>query len=136
MLLSNKTWLRLAIAFLSLSIMSTFPHYSPGATQPKTSVEIQVTKRPVGHILTNTNVWSSDSQWIVYDTRSDAAGEKFDGSAIEIVNIATGEVRTIYQSRNGAYCGVATFHPRANKVVFILGPESPTPDWSYAPFHQ
>lgn len=136
MLLSNKTWLRLAIAFLSLLNMSTFPHCSLGATRPKTSVEIQVTKRPVGHILTNTNVWSSDSQWIVYDTRSDPAGEQFDGTTIEIVHIATGEVRTIYHSRNGACCGVATFHPRANKVIFILGPEHPTAEWHYGPYHR
>ncbi len=62
------------------------------------AVESQVTNQLCGHILTNTNVWSPDSRWLVYDTRSDAAGEKFDGSTIEIVNVDTGEVREIYRS--------------------------------------
>src|SRR6185503_20116481 len=53
-----------------------------------------------------------------------------------MVNVRTGEVRELYRAKNGAHCGVATFHPRENKVVFILGPENPTPDWSYGPFHR
>ena len=100
------------------------------------NVETQITDRPVGHILTNTNVWSPDGQWIVYDTRSDLAGETFDGSTIEIVNVATREVREVYQSRNSAHCGVATFSPRDKRVVFILGPENPTDDWKYAAWHR
>jgi hypothetical protein len=31
---------------------------------------------------------------------------------------------------------VATFHPRENKVVFILGPEHPTTDWQYCAWHR
>src|SRR5688572_17434542 len=83
--------------------------------------EIQVTDQSIGHILTNTNVWSPDGRWIVYDTRSDPAGEKFDGNTIEIVDVETGTVRETYRSRNGAHCGAATFSPTANKVAFILG---------------
>ncbi len=98
--------------------------------------EQQVTRDPRGHLLTNIGVWSPDSEWIVYDTRSDAAGEKFDGATIEIVNVRTGEVREVYRSANGAFCGVATFHPREAQVVFIHGPEHPTPDWSYGPAHR
>src|SRR5687768_1475102 len=64
--------------------------------------EIQITDRTCGHILTNTNVWSPDGRWIVYDTRSDPAGDKFDGSTIEIVNVETREVREIYRAKNGA----------------------------------
>jgi hypothetical protein len=99
-------------------------------------VETQITDQPTGHILTNINVWSPDGQWIVYDTRSDAAGEKFDGSTIEIVNVATREVREVYHSQNGANCGVATFSPRDKRVAFILGPENPTADWQYAAWHR
>lgn len=102
------------------------------ATASADAMEVQVTDRPVGHILTNVNVWSPDSQWIVYDTRSDPAGDRFDGAAIEIVNVETGEVREVYRARNGAYCGAATFSPTAEKVVFILGPENPTDDWQYS----
>src|SRR5436309_14473317 len=53
-----------------------------------------------------------------------------------MVNVRTGEVREIYRSKNGAHCGVVTFHPRQNKVVFILGPENPTPDWQYGFTHR
>jgi hypothetical protein len=31
---------------------------------------------------------------------------------------------------------VVTFHPRENKVVFIRGPENPTPDWQYGFYHR
>lgn len=98
--------------------------------------ETQVTSGPGGRILTNERVWSPDSQWIVYDTRSDAAGETFDGTRIEAVHVATGEVRRLYESANGARCGVVTHHPRERRVVFIHGPEAPTPDWSYGPSHR
>lgn len=98
--------------------------------------ETQITNARRGHILTNTNVWSPDGNWIVYDTRSDAAGEKFDGTTIEIVNVDTCEVREIYRSRRGAHCGVATFSLSEDRVVFILGPEDPTPDWQYNAWHR
>ncbi len=100
------------------------------------AVERQITHTPSGHMLTNFGVWSPDAQWIVYDTRSDAAGEGFDGERIEMVNVPTGEVRIVYQSRFAAHCGVATFHPLQDKVVFILGPEHPSVDWQYSPFHR
>ncbi|HLA50576.1 MAG TPA: DUF3748 domain-containing protein, partial [Thermodesulfovibrionia bacterium] len=98
--------------------------------------EKQITTESKGHILTNTGVWSSESEWIVYDTRSDPLGEVFDGSTIEMVNIHTGEIKVLYHSTNGANCGVATFHPHDNKVVFILSPEHPTPDWQYSASHR
>ncbi len=98
--------------------------------------EVQLTRQPRGHILTNINVWSPDGQWIVYDTRSDPAGSVFDGHTIEMVNVETGEVRTLYESRHGAGCGVATFHPRLGQVIFIHGPENPTADWQYGPYHR
>ncbi len=91
----------------------------------------QVTSRPQGHILTNTAVWSSDSRWIVYDTRSDREGSVFDARTIERVNVETLQVERLYESSRGACCGVVTCHPRAEQVVFIHGPEQPTPDWSY-----
>jgi hypothetical protein len=98
--------------------------------------EQQITRASHGHLLTNTGVWSPDGEWIVYDIRSDAAGEVFDGTRIEMVHVRTGEVRVLHESRNGAHCGVATFHPREARVVFILGPERPTPDWSYNAYHR
>ena len=99
-------------------------------------IERQITRGPGGRIISNTGVWSPDGRWIAYDTRSDSAGSDFNGRTIEVVNVLTGEVRELYRSQNEAHCGVVTFHPRQGRVVFILGPEHPTPDWQYAMFHR
>ena len=93
----------------------------------------QITFAPRGHVLTNVNVWSPDGRRVLYDVRSDAEGAVFDGTEIQTVDVETGEVRTLYTSQRGACCGVATYHPREPRVVFILGPEAPTPDWTYGP---
>jgi len=105
----------------------------PGIASAK---ERKVTDAPHGHIVTDTGAWSPDGRWIIYDIRSDAAGTVFDGNRIEIVNVETGEVQVLYESKNGAHCGVASFHPREWKVAFILGPENPTPDWQYSFTHR
>ncbi len=96
-----------------------------GAAAPET----QLTSAPHGHVLTNVNVWSPDGRWIVYDVRG--PGGEFDGARIERVEVATGRVETLYQAAHGARCGVVTHHPRRDQVVFILGPEHPTPEWTY-----
>lgn len=93
----------------------------------------QVTSAPHGHVLTNAAVWSADSRWIVYDVRSDPAGSRFDGTAIERVDVDTGRVERLYTATGGACCGVVTASPVDDRVVFIHGPERPTPDWSYGP---
>jgi hypothetical protein len=100
------------------------------------TVERQITKNRSGHILTNIGVWSPDSRWIVYDTRSTPGGDQFDGERIEAINVVSGEVRVAYHAKHGAHCGVATFHPHESKIVFILGPENPTPDWQYCAWHR
>ena len=96
----------------------------------------QITSGPGGRIVSNTGIWSPDSEWIVYDTRSDASGSVFDGATIEMVNVETGQVKELYRAQNGAHCGVVTFHPHDWKVVFILGPEHPTADWQYCAWHR
>ncbi|MCZ2341757.1 MAG: DUF3748 domain-containing protein [Bacteroidales bacterium] len=93
----------------------------------------QLTHGPGGHILTNCHVWSPDGRQIVYDTRSGPAGEQFNGTRIETVDTETSAVQVLYESRHGACCGVATWHPTEPRVAFILGPEHPTPDWTYGP---
>jgi hypothetical protein len=100
------------------------------------AAERQLTHPPQGHLLTNIRVWSPDGNWIVYDVRSDAAGDLFDGNRIEAVNVHSGEVRVLYESKNGAHCGVVTWHPLEINVAFILGPENPTTDWQYAASHR
>jgi len=98
--------------------------------------ERQITRGVDGHILSHTGVWSPDSRWIVYDTRPDHEGARFEGQTIEMVDTVSGEVKGLYRSRNGAGCGVVTFHPREWKVAFILGPEHPDPDWQYCAWHR
>ncbi len=129
-------WVAAVIVMSSTSRPVRAAATAPPAPPPGHAAERQITRGPGGRILTNIGVWSPDSQWIAYDTRSDPAGELFDGSRIEMVNIRTGEVRVLYQSQRGANCGVVTFSPVANRVVFMLGPENPTPDWTYAPSHR
>nr|HRJ71553.1 DUF3748 domain-containing protein [Terrimicrobiaceae bacterium] len=89
----------------------------------------QITHAEHGHMLTNCGVWSPDGEWIVYDTRK--SGDQFDGTRIEQVSTRTGQVRTIFSSRDGAACGVATHHPYRPEIVFIGGPEHPSSDWNY-----
>jgi dipeptidyl aminopeptidase/acylaminoacyl peptidase len=95
--------------------------------------ERQITFAPHGHLLTNAGVWTADGEWLVYDIRSDAAGASFDGTRIERVEAATGRVEVLYESVDGACCGVVTVSPVDDRVVFILGPEHPTADWRYGP---
>ena len=95
--------------------------------------ERQVTCAAHGHMLTHAAVWSSDSRWIVYDTRSSLDGSVFDGTRIERVEVDSGRIELLYESRNGACCGVVTASPLDDRVVFILGPEHPTTDWQYGP---
>jgi hypothetical protein len=98
--------------------------------------ERQVTCAAHGHMLTNTGVWSPDSRWIVYDTRSTPDGSVFDGTRIERVEVESGRIELLYESRNGACCGVVTASPVDDRVAFIVGPEQPTADWQYGPAHR
>lgn len=93
----------------------------------------QITGAPHGHVLTNAAVWSPDSRWLVYDVRSAPDGSVFDGTRIERVDVATGRVEVLYESQDGACCGVATSSPVDDRVAFILGPAWPSADWSYGP---
>lgn len=127
----NSRPLALLLAFLLTSSCQPLPSHST-----LKSPEHILTSQPCGHLLTNTGVWSPDGEWIVYDVRSDAVGELFDGRHIEIVHTRTREIHRLYSSRNGAHCGVATFDPIHPRTVFILGPERPAPDWSYSPWHR
>lgn len=97
------------------------------------ALQRQITKAAQGHMLTNVGVWSPDSMWIVYDTRASLDGSVFNGQTIERVHVETGQVQRLYQSRDGACCGVVTYHPKLDQVIFILGPEQPTADWQYGP---
>jgi WD40 repeat protein len=98
--------------------------------------EKQLTFELCGHTLTNFGVWSPDGRWVVYDVRSDREGAVFDGTRIERVNVESGATEVLFESAHGSKCGVVTCSPVEDKVVFILGPENPTPDWQYAANHR
>jgi Protein of unknown function (DUF3748)/WD40-like Beta Propeller Repeat len=91
--------------------------------------EQQITSAACGHVLTNVNAWTADGEWLVYDVRVD---DNFTGTQIAAVHVDTGEVRVLYDSQGGNYCGVVTASPVAPEVVFMHSPEQPGADWSYA----
>ena len=98
-------------------------------------MEKQLTADARGHQLTNINVWTPDSQWLVYDVRPH--GGSFTGSTIERVNIESGETEVLYQAKDGAHVGVVTVslqHPA--RYVFIHGPENPDESWQYDFHHR
>jgi hypothetical protein len=113
-----------------LGLVLFVPFVPPLSAAP---MEKQVTHAAYGHVLTNINVWSPDSRWIVYDLRT---SDTFDGTRIERVKVETGEVQKLYETKNGAACGVVTYSPKEEKVVFIHGPENPTKEWSYGFTHR
>ncbi|SES65826.1 DUF3748 domain-containing protein [Thorsellia anophelis] len=90
----------------------------------------QITSQPEFHQLTNAQVWSSDSNWLVYDCRKSQS--KFDNTVIERINIHTGEIECIYRSSHQACVGVVTANPAIdNQYIFIHGPENPYDAWQY-----
>lgn len=97
--------------------------------------EKQLTFDARGHQLTNINVWTADSRWLVYDVRP--RGSEFSGSTIERVNIASGESEILYHAPQGAHVGVVTVSADAQpRYAFIHGPENPDADWKYDFHHR
>lgn len=98
-------------------------------------MEKQLTSDARGHQLTNINVWTPDSQWLVYDVRPH--GGSFTGSTIERVNVETGEAEVVYQAQDGAHVGVVTVSPDLPaRYAFIHGPENPDVSWQYDFHHR
>ena len=103
--------------------------FSDGLSQSAGSLttmptETQLTHDTWGHTLNNTQVFSPDDQWIVYDTRNlDTEWGK--NGCVRIVNAQTGEDRLLYQTLNqteyGPGVGAATFSPTRNRVLFLHG---------------
>ncbi|MDN0123902.1 DUF3748 domain-containing protein [Yersinia aleksiciae] len=97
--------------------------------------EQQLTFDPRGHQLTNINVWTPDSQWLVYDVRPN--GGTFSGLTIERVNCVTRNIEVIYRAQHGAHVGVVTVSPdQPARYVFIHGPEHPDSHWHYDFHHR
>ena len=95
----------------------------------------QLTFAPRQHHLTNSQVWSADSQWLAYDLRS--SEQHFDSQTVERININSLQQLVIYHAKQGAHVGVVTASPALpQRYVFIHGPEQPTEQWQYSFHHR
>lgn len=76
------------------------------------------------HDLDNNDNFSSDNQWLVYDTRTEDGGIAA-SAKIEKVNVETGEKKVLYALPNNAEwgpgAGAVSYSPVDNSVVFIHG---------------
>jgi Tol biopolymer transport system component len=95
--------------------------------------EQQLTFTARNHQLTNAQIWSADSLWLVFDVRTDQT--QFNGKTIERVNIEDGRVEVLYEAAQGAYVGVATVDTSSkDRYICIHSPENPDAQWYYT-FH-
>ncbi|PHM62599.1 DUF3748 domain-containing protein [Xenorhabdus ishibashii] len=97
--------------------------------------ERQITFDSRSHQITNINVWTPDSQWLVYDVRPH--GASFTGLTIEKIHVNHGKNEIIYQAKDGAHVGVVTVSPQEPiHYAFIHGPEKPDAQWQYDFHHR
>lgn len=93
-------------------------------------LEQQITFDSRHHQLTNINIWTPDSQWLVYDVRP--SGSSFTGLTIEKIHVKTHQQQIIYTATQKACVGVVTVSPvEPVRYVFIHGPENPDNQWHY-----
>ncbi len=110
------------IIFLSGGLLLT-RQQSPGLLTAMPT-ETQLTHDAWGHTLNNTQVFSPDDQWVVYDTRN-LDTELGKTCCIRMLNVQTGEDRLLYQiqtqTEHGPGVGAATFSPTRQRVLFLHG---------------
>jgi len=96
---------------------------------------MQLTHGNSGHTIHNTECFSPDDQWIVYDTRNNDTLIGSTGN-ISMVNTDTREIRELYHTKHqtiyGPGVGAATFSPVANRVIFIHGIRNADKDNPYS----
>lgn len=96
--------------------------------------EQQLTFHQRNHQLTNINIWTADSHWLVYDVRPN--GATFSGLTVERVNLS-GQTEVLYQAGDGAHVGViTTSSDLPPRYVCIHGPEHPDSLWQYDFHHR
>lgn len=110
----NNFWGLMGILILSSCSTDTTMNFT----------EKQLTSEEKGHTIHNTQCFSGDGKWIVFDTRNDDT--KIGSTAsIGMVNTGTGEIKELYhtqgQTEFGPGVGAATFSPVENRVIFIHG---------------
>jgi len=127
--LASRVFSLLLLNAMCFSMVQCNPRISNVNTQNETLdtieiVEIQLTSDPSGHFLNQRQAFSPDDKLLVFDNRNDDSkiGEN---ASIQVVDVETQEVKTIYQLENqtvfGPGTGAVSFHPSRNEVVFIHG---------------
>lgn len=85
---------------------------------------IQITNGDEGHCLYNTQCFSPNDQWIVFDSRNDDSEISKTGS-VNMVNTQTFEISELYRTQNqslfGPGVGGVSFSPTSDHVLFIHG---------------
>lgn len=114
----TPVWIGCSILFYLASCMNSKTNtLNGGLTETLTQTER-------GHTLHNNRVFSRDGAWVVFDGRNDDTkiGQT---SLIGMVNVETGEERTLYHTAHptiyGPGVGAASFNPITGRVVFIHG---------------
>lgn len=96
--------------------------------------DVQLTSDQAGHVIHNTQVFSPDDEWIVFDSRNNenAIGST---STVGMVNVKTKEIKYLYKTNNqteyGPGVGAVTFSPKEDKVLFIHGIRNASKDRPY-----
>ncbi len=95
----------------------------------------QLTSIDQHHELDHNDNFSSDDQWLAFDNRPHPDGIA-QNTSIGKVNVATGETKVIYRTKNatrfGPGVGAVSYHPTLPQVIFIHGPEAPNEEFPYA----
>jgi len=92
------------------------------------------------HELDNNDNFSPDDRFLVFDSRTDEGGIGA-SSRVAKVEIATGEITTLYETKQpgkfGPGAGAASFSHVRDEVIFIHGPFHPTgPENQYEQFRR
>jgi len=107
---------------LCLSVALLFGQFA--CTSQTNYKEVQLTHDKSGHTLHNTQCFSKDDQWLVFDTRNQD-DQIISTSSISMVNVHNGNIKPLYQTPHpspyGPGVGAATFSPVADTVLFIHG---------------
>ena len=85
---------------------------------------IQLTKGEEGHCLYNTQCFSPNDEWIVFDSRNDDS-QISKTESVSMVNTQTFEIKRLYRTQNqsafGPGVGGVSFSTTSDRVLFIHG---------------
>jgi hypothetical protein len=113
--------------FFQYTALCLFPALLSGtltATAQTTYKEVQLTHGNSGHTLHNTQCFSKDDQWIVFDSRNNDT-QITSTSNVQMISPYNGVTKPLYQTTGqteyGPGVGAVTFSPVADTVLFIHG---------------